>query len=151
MDSKELNKWHVAINIFHEGMPIGDFKNWMYKAKKVAAAIPYMTHYFMQERTDSLPKVHKQCSCSHSKSQEVVNNHLTCALGIKCKKCEYLLALEKADLLVEKIDEAKAWTCCMHMVWGEAQGKIFDDSEGFIVTVDDRMFWNNVYENLANG
>lgn len=149
MNGIELNNWHIAINIYNKPFGIGNSKAWMYKAKKIASAIPCMTHYFMQERTNTLPKIHQQCS--HSKPQEVINNHLTCALGKKCKNCQDLLALEKAELSPEKVDEAKAWTCCLHMIWEEAQGKNFDDSEGFIITVDDHMFWDSVYENLAQG
>ena len=147
MNDQELNKWHIAINVYHKQVELGNFKKWMYKAKNVASSIPYMTHYFMMERTENLPKTHQQCS--RSKPQEVINNHLTCALGIKCKNCEHLIALEKADILPEIIDKAKAWTCCMHIVWEKAQNKNFDDSEGFIVTVDDRMLWNTVHNSLA--
>lgn len=40
---------------------------------------------------------------------------------------------------------AKAWTCAAHIV--SSGGDVL--REGYLLTVDDRMYWDKVYENLA--
>lgn len=46
----------------------------------------------------------------------------------------------------EQRDWIKAWTCVGHILanGGDVAG------EGFIMTVDDRMYWDGVYESLAS-
>jgi len=75
----------------------------------------------------------------------VPENYLTCCQGTKCKECEYLLALDRAEITPEERDTAKAWTCTAHILseGGDISG------EGFITTVDDRMFWENVYASMS--
>jgi hypothetical protein len=43
------------------------------------------------------------------------------------------------------VDTAKAWTCAAHIV--STGGDTMN--EGFLLRVDDRMFWDNVYSSLA--
>ena len=75
----------------------------------------------------------------------VPENRLSCCLGVECRKCPELLALEKASLTPEQIDVAKAWTCVGHIAsqGGDPMKK------GYLLTVGDRMFWDNVYESLS--
>lgn len=143
-DSRINHAWHVAINRFAEGKHGKDRPSWLYTAKEVADEVPRLAYLFERERTGNLPKIHKQCSCCAP--VEVPENHLTCCLGKKCKECPFLLALEKAEMPPEAIDKAKAWTCATHIVQngGDMAG------EGFLMTVDDRMYWDNVYESLAS-
>jgi len=56
-----------------------------------------------------------------------------------------LLALEQCKVEPEDIDEIKSWTCSTHIMQ-ECGKKMVDTSEGFILTVDDRMFWDEVYK-----
>ncbi len=143
-DHDRQHEWHVAINQFNTDP--NNFQHWMYDAKRMSDEIPRLAILFRLERNAQLPDVHQQCS--HASQEPVVDNHLTYCLGVKCKECPFLLALGKAKLQPEGIDEIKAWTCAAHIL-SEKKNRSFDDSEGYILTVDDRMFWDNVYESLA--
>ena len=135
-------KWHEAINKFE-----GDYatqKDYMYDGKTAASESERLPILFKMEREGKLKKIHKQCSMS--KQEEVIDNHLTCCLGVECRKCPMLLALEKAELTPEQIDNTKSWTCIAHILMtdGDTAG------EGFILTTDDRMYWDSVYASLAD-
>ncbi len=65
---------------------------------------------------------------------------------MKTRECPHLLALEKIERCTPTdVDTAKAWTCAAHIVstGGDMMG------EGFLLRVDDRMFWDNVYASMA--
>lgn len=147
-----IHEWHVVINLLNfgkDGNATGnECKPWMYLAKAAADEVPRLTHLFKQEREQTLPAIHQQCS--HSEPEPVEDNHLTCCLGIKCLECPQLLALDKAKLELEQIDYTKAWTCVTHILYESGNNEnAFDSSEGFILRVDDRMFWDRIYSNLA--
>ena len=116
----------------------------MYAAKDLADEVPRMVMILGQERRGELSSTHRQCSMSADVPVE--DNHLTCCLGTECRKCPELLSLENAELSPEQIDAAKAWTCAAHIV---SQPHFVDTSEGFLLSVDDRMYWENTYTNLA--
>jgi hypothetical protein len=139
------HEWHVAINKHNEGkMGAKDFKSWMYEAKTMADEVPRMVLLFARERLGELPRTHKQCSMTASVPIPV--NNLKCCLGVKCAECPELLALDKIKLATpEDIDTAKAWTCAAHIV--SEGGDVA--REGYLLDVGDRMYWDNVYENLA--
>lgn len=139
-------EWHVSLNKYNQ---VGDdsFRHWMYEAKRLYSEIPRLPILFKRERKGELNKVHKQCS--FSEEQEVTDNHLTCCLGIECRKCPHLLALENAKAPPDDIDEIKAFTCISHILHESGKGHI-DTSEGYILTTDDRMYWQNVYESMSN-
>lgn len=142
-DRKFLHEWHVAINRFHDSRPHGEGSAWMYEAKDAADEIPRSAILFAAEREDRLPKVHQQCS--FSAPEPIAKNELTCCLGVKCAECPQLKAIESAKLAPEQIDLAKAWTCAIHIVSkGGDQAR-----EGYLLTTDDRMFWDRTYANLA--
>ena len=137
------HEWHVAINN-HVDNQQENRPRFMYEAKTVADEVPRMVMLFKLEREQILPSVHIQCS--RSKKMPIENNHLTCCLGVKTKECPHLLALEKIKRCKpEDIDSAKAWTCATHIIskGGDMAG------EGYLLTEGDRMYWNNVYENLS--
>lgn len=142
--NRELNyKWHVALNHYNN---VGkDFRSWMYDAKHMADEIARIAIWFMCERTGQLPVIHRQCS--QSQPVPIPENHLSCCLGQKCKECPHLLALEKAEVTLEQLDEMKAWTCTAHILFEKTQRSI-DDSEGYIMHEGDKMYWENVYSNL---
>jgi hypothetical protein len=97
------------------------------------------------ERDGKLKAQHRQCS--HSDVVPVPDNHLTCCLGVACRDCEFLKALDLGhEMTLEQRDEAKAFTCATHIIskGGDLAG------EGFILTTDDRMYWDNVYTSLAS-
>jgi len=142
LDPKVNHAWHVAINRHCTNHK--NYKPWMYEAKKMADEIPRIAHWFARERLGELPEIHRQCS--HSSAVPIQDNHLTCCLGVECRKCPALLALDQADLSPEQIDAAKAWTCAAHIL---SSGSGIDTSEGYIKTVGDQMFWENVYSSLA--
>ena len=146
LDHRTSQEWHVAINQFHwDGEKhTQPHRGWMYAGKDLADEVPRMVQILRDERTGKLPKLHQQCS--HSPTETIPDNHLTCCLGVECRKCPELLALEKAKLRPEQIDVAKAWTCAAHVM--SKRGSV-DTSEGFLLTVSDRMYWDRVYSSLA--
>ncbi|MDX2059901.1 MAG: hypothetical protein SFV24_18980, partial [Gemmatimonadales bacterium] len=143
--ARRRDRWHRAVNAFHwpaEG-PKRTHDKWMYEAMDMASEVERLPLLFRKEREGGLTKVHQQCSLSPT--EPVADNHLTCCLGIECRKCPQLLALESAELSPEEIDRAKAWTCVAHiaMSGGDPAG------EGYILTTDDRMFWDRTYASMA--
>ena len=145
-DRDLLYKWHVAINQFNNNGIAGTWQSWMYDAKNMINEIPRIAYWFGQERKGELPQIHQQCS--HSEPEQIIDNHLSCCLGVKCKECPFLLALEKAEVAPEQLDEMKAWTCAAHIL-SEKGKRMIDDTEGYILTVDDKMYWERVYESLS--
>lgn len=142
------HEWHVAVNRHGDdwrkaGNEWGAMR-FMYEAKKMADEVPRMVMLFKAEREKTLPQTHKQCSMQDA--VPVKDNHLSCCLGVKARECPHLLALEKIERVTpDDVDEAKAWTCAAHIVsrGGDTMG------EGYMLRVDDRMFWDNVYSSLA--
>jgi len=132
--------WHGAINNANRD---GEFKHWMYEAKKMADEVPRGAMLFGRERRGDLVKTHQQCSCS--KPAPVEDNHVRCALGKACRDCPYLKAIEASGLTPEQIDIAKAWTCAAHII--SEGGDVAN--EGYFLTNDDIMFWQRTHENLA--
>ena len=119
----------------------------MYLAKRAAEERPRLQRLFEMERSGDLPKLHRQCS--HSEVEKVVDNHLTCCLGVECRKCPELLALESMSPAGKPdIDYAKSWTCVGHILH-ESGKQLLDTSEGFILTTDDRIYWDCVYDSMA--
>lgn len=145
LDHRVSHEWHVAVNQFHDGK-IGspEWRRWMYEAKTLADEVPRMVLVLRLEREGKLLQKHRQCSMSAE--EPVQDNHLTCCLGVECRKCPELMALEKAKLEPVQIDVAKAWTCAAHIV--SSGGDVAN--EGFLLTTDDRMYWDNVYESLSS-
>lgn len=140
------HEWHVSINRYSDKIrkEKKEHPSFMYNAKIMADEVPRMIMLFKLEREDTLPKTRKQCS--HQEAVPVKDNHLTCCLGIKCKECQELLALESIERCTPKdIDTAKAWTCAAHIAsrGGDFMG------EGYLITVDDRIYWDKVHRNLA--
>lgn len=142
------HEWHVAVNRHSDewrkaGKKWGDMR-FMYEAKSMADEVPRMVMLFRQERENALPQTHKQCSLQAA--VPVKDNHLSCCLGVKTRDCPHLLALEKLDRCEPAdSDTAKAWTCAAHIV---SQGGDHMN-EGYLLRVNDRMFWDNVYASLA--
>jgi hypothetical protein len=148
MDHRFDHNWHVALNDYSTPMlGTGENVHWMYEAKHAAQESARLPLLFAMERKGELPTIHKQCSMSAP--EEVADNRLTCCLGKECRNCEHLLALDSADLPGELIDQAKAWTCVSHILHECGKGMI-DTSEGYILTVSDQMYWENVYSSLAS-
>lgn len=142
---KMSQQWHYAVNTLHDGKvgKAGEWRSWMYEAMTVFQEVPRLALILGNERRGELSKLHRQCS--HSPTEPVPDNHLTCCLGVECRKCPELLALETAKLPPEEIDEAKAWTCATHILMSGGDPA----KEGYLMTTDDRMFWDRTYQNMA--
>lgn len=148
-DRDFTHRWHVAINqfMFHGPDPkwTRDFSQhrWMYDAKTAVDEVPRLRMLFEMERTGKLRQVHQQCS--HSAPEPIPENVLTCCLGVKCRECPALQGLDKMEGAPEEIDTAKAWTCVAHILskGGDVAG------EGYILTTDDRMYWDRLHASLA--
>lgn len=162
--------WHVEINQYEvpfghdrptrHGDPARDGKGFMYDAKHTADEVPRLALLFGMERQGKLQKIHRQCSRDRE-GQEVVDNHLTCCLGVECRACPHLAVIDKVQtrrnysvqpsmevsITDEERDVMKAWTCATHILMRGGDKA----NEGYILTTDDRMYWNNVYASLAEG
>lgn len=139
------HEWHVAINRHCEGKHGEERPSFMYDAKEMADEVPRMAYILRQERNGKLPQQHQQCS---HQPVEQIENELTCCLGVKCRECPHLLALEKAERMTpEQIDVAKAWTCAAHIMskGGDTM------REGYILSTSDRIYWDRVHESLSQG
>lgn len=144
MDHDLNHRWHVALN---RGSALADFRSWsfMYEAKNAAEELPRLALLFRLEREGKLATAMR--SCSHSEPVAVPENHLACCLGTVCRECPFLRALDAAELSDAERDYAKAWTCVTHIIASGGDTA----REGYIMTVDDRMFWDNLYASLAGG
>jgi hypothetical protein len=142
------HEWHAAVNRHSEAWRL-EGKEWgamrfMYEAKTMADEVPRMAMLFRQERENALPQTHQQCS--QQAPVPVKDNHLSCCLGVKTRECKHLLALEKIERCTpDDVDAAKAWTCAAHIV-SQGGDRM---NEGYLLRVDDRMFWDNVHASLA--
>lgn len=159
--------WHVALNQYdapwdHDGEEADPLKgkSFMYEAKRVADEVPRLALLFGRERRGELPQIHHQCSHDRA-GQPVPDNHLTCCLGVECRKCPHLAAIDRVttgrDYTVrpsveipipdEQRDVMKAWTCATHILMrGGDRAR-----EGYILTTDDTLYWQNLYASLAAG
>lgn len=144
-DPEFIQRWHTALNRYIRPQ---DFVPWMYLAKTAADEVERLTMLFGMEREGKLPTVHHQCS-HDTQGTPVVDNHLTCALGVACRACGYLQTFDGRELKPDEQDRAKAWTCVTHILTETAGPNGFDTSEGFVVTEDDKMYWSHVYESWA--
>ena len=147
LDHTFSDHWHRALNNFNPGS--FNPHHWMYEAKAAADEVPRMAMLFAMERQGQLAKTHHQCS-HDIEGTPVTDNHLICCLGTACRECPFLLSLDKMDTTPENIDVAKAWTCAAHILSEKAKpDSNFDTSEGYLLTVDDKMYWSNLYSSLA--
>ena len=135
------HRWHVGLN------HASDHTSWMYEAKNAAQEVPRLALLFSRERRCQLPALHVQCATCAPIPEAVPDNHLTCCLGTECRACPHLAVLDAADLGDEERDVAKAWTCVTHIIRkGGDRAR-----EGYLLTVDDRMYWDNLYRSLRGG
>lgn len=141
------HEWHVAVNAHAQACREGgqEWPRFMYEAMDARHEVPRLTAIIGMERRGELTRTHQQCSLTPV--EPVADNHLSCCLGVECRKCPHLLALDSAKLTPEQIDEAKAWTCVSHILMSGGDTA----NEGFLLTVDDRMFWDNTHESMARG
>ena len=145
MTSEERHAWHASINKHQDKTNWRNHEatKWMYEAKEMSSEVPRLALLFRMQREGKLAKTHRQCS--HAEHEPVPGNHLTCCLGVKCHECPELMALDFMEASPESIDEAKAWTCATHIAFKGGDWA----REGYLLTVDDRMYWDRVYSNLA--
>lgn len=121
------HEWHGAINAFSQSSGY-DAAKVMYLAKRAADEVPRMILLFESERQGKLPQAFKMCGHDPRPADPLPDNHLRCHLGVECRKCPYLLAIDAASMTPEAKDEAKAWTCATHII----AEKPNDYIEGFV-------------------
>ena len=138
------HEWHVALNKYNSPKMGEDYQHWMYEAKAAALEVERIARVFKAEREGTLKKLHKQCSMSEP--VELKENFTTCALGQKCRECPHLIAIAAAKMPIEQVDMAQAWTCVGHILIELGKWPYIDTSEGFILTEDDKLFWQTMYK-----
>lgn len=113
------HEWHVAINAEsdrrrEQGL---EWPRMMYSAESISDEVPRMVLLFQYERERGMPTHFKMCGHDPRPAKPLPDNHLRCALGHECRKCEYLAAIDRAERMTpEAKDEAKAWTCATHFL-----------------------------------
>lgn len=130
------HQWHVAINAFSSASGF-DAARVMYLAKRTADEVPRMVLLFESERLGTLPGAFKMCGHDPRPADPLPDNHLRCHLGVECRKCPYLLAIDAANMTPEAKDEAKAWTCATHIL---TESKPDDYIESFVDDKSDAAF-----------
>ncbi len=123
-------EWHRACNRESEKCRI-EGKEWpriLYSAMKVSDEVPRMVLLFQREREQGMPASYKMCAHDPSPPTPLQDNHLYCALGKECRRCEYLAAIDRSESMTsEAKDEAKAWTCATHFLL-ESKPDVFFES-----------------------
>ena len=151
--SRDANQvWHEWFNKQESHDPT------MYAFKDMLLELPRLPLLFRGQRENTLPKKHKPCSLS--KPIEVKGDKLKCCLGEDTRECPILKGLEgyvasrkkPYDIPAEEVDKLKAATCCWHILKETNMGRKhkYDTTEGYILTEEDRMYWDNVYRNLSD-
>lgn len=140
------HEWHVAINAYaaSDAFPKpadGRSKDWprmMYAAKAISDEVPRMVLLFERERTTGMPSTYKMCAHDPRPATPLPDNHLACALGQECRKCQHLAAIDRSERMTpEAKDEAKAWTCATHFLL-ESKPDVF--FEGILHDKSDAAF-----------
>jgi hypothetical protein len=122
-------EWHRACNAegnrqYAQG---GKWPRVMYNALKISDEVPRMTMLFKLEREHAMPSSFKLCAHDPRPATPLPDNHLRCALGVECRRCEYLAAIDRSDSMTpEAKDEAKAWTCATHFLLESPPDVSFD-------------------------
>lgn len=124
-------EWHRAINAHGEderyfpkppmlnGVATAnrDWPRMMHTAKRISDEVPRMVLLFQYEREGPLRDSFKMCAHDPRPATPMPDNHLACALGVQCRKCPHLLAIDRSETMTpEAKDEAKAWTCATHFL-----------------------------------
>lgn len=164
--------WHVWMNSFAtEDQAAGrDFPHSLYEFKSLLDFLEWGPHRLEQAFTDKLPATHKQCS--HAAVESIPHNTLKCCLGTECVKCEILIGIKSKfdeerqrecgnlgkfyeDIPDSEMYRCMANTCAWHIykkVTKGAEGFAgIDTTEGHLMDVSDRMFWDRVYESMSPG
>jgi hypothetical protein len=139
-----FHNWHVAINgcVKEHGFEGNEV---LYEAKSAAAELPRIAYIFGKERRGELSAVHQQCS--HTAPVPIAENYLMCCLGKRCGECPMLKGIEQMKGTDAEKDLAKAFTCVAHIISEGGDPA----NEGYIMDLGDRMFWTNMYSNMADG
>lgn len=111
--------WHSAINAESDRLRKdgAEFPHMLYAAKKISDEVPRMVLLFQYERERGVPESYKMCDHDPRPATPLKDNHLRCALGVECRKCPHLAAIDRSERMTpEAKDEAKAWTCATHFL-----------------------------------
>lgn len=112
-------EWHRAINAESRRLQdIGEaWPRMMYHAKQISDEVPRMVLLFQYERERGMQQTFKMCAHDPRPATQLVDNHLRCGLGVECRKCPHLAAIDRSTTMTpESKDEAKAWTCATHFL-----------------------------------
>jgi hypothetical protein len=152
--------WHWWINSLPKDGPAGcPHKRHLYGFKSALESLGYFETYLRSAFTDSLRQTHQQCSLQ---APEAIpsKNAVHCALGKCVTECPILLSLKesfekhhdgyyKERVPAEALYELMARTCAWHMLMEEIDGRLIDWNEGAMQDQSDRIFWDRVYDSLA--
>jgi hypothetical protein len=154
--------WHVWLNRRNTA---GQFDHSMYEFKSMLQFLAYGHEQIEKAFTGNLRTIHRQCS--HSLTEKIPCNKLSCAFGTDVTKCEILVSIKttfqaererecgKLGKHYDSVPDSEMYrvmanTCAWHMFTEPLKnGTFLDTSEGWLTDVSDRMFWDRVYSSLA--
>lgn len=158
--------WHVWMNKRNEGRAgSDDWEHSTYEFKNLIDWLQYGHERIASAFEDRLPKTHRQCSLSEAEA--VPQNVLKCCLGEDVTTCQILASLRKTigeyreqpfyrDFSDADLYRLMSFTCGWHIFTtavGVPKKHQFhcDTSEGYMLDVTDRMFWDRVYSSMSMG
>lgn len=162
--------WHVWINHRQDERRGLEWEHSLYEFKSMLQFLTYGRKQIQKAFTGNLPKTHRQCSrCA---PEPIPNNHLSCCLGQEVTTCPILTSLKAtveeqrtritpfdgkahyANVTDEHLYRLMAQTCAWHIYHEACNIKdertfYVDTSEGYLMSVSDRMFWDRIYNSLS--
>ncbi len=164
--------WHVWMNEFSkaEREAKRPWPHSLYEFKSLLDFLQWGGKRIEDAFTGKLDKTHKPCS--YSPTEPIKENRLKCCLGVDVTGCPILASLKatfdeqrqrECGSLGKFYDEVPdsemyhrmANTCAWHIYKGVTQGSEgfhgIDTTEGHLMDVGDRMFWDRVYDSMRAG
>lgn len=155
--------WHAWINRQNDIKGGEDWDHSLYEFKNVFQFLEYGHKQIADAFEGRLRTTHRQCS--HQAAVEIKENSLRCACqGVDVTKCPMLLGIKEVfeehkgrnehyDIPVEFLYRTMAKTCAWHSLKIALKignsGMGCDLSEGILCDESDRMYWRNLYDNMA--
>lgn len=172
-ESNAEHIWHVWINKRQSELRAADpehhHEHTLYEFKGLLQFLRYGHNSLKEAFEGKLREKHQQCS--RQLPVPILNNKLSCCLGKEVTTCNILLSLkatfEQEHQRVYPFNGKKAYeslpadalyilmsrTCGWH-IYKESCGATegwhgIDSSEGYLMDVSDRMFWDRVYRSMS--
>jgi len=162
--------WHVWMNHFADEESRSGKKrpHSLYEFKSLLQFLEWGWKRLQDAYLGKLAVTHQQCS--QSTPEPITQNYLKCCLGVDVTKCDILLSLKStfeaernrecgqlgkyySNVSDEQMYRKMANVCAWHIYKGVTKGSEgfngIDTTEGHLMDVGDRMFWDRTYASMA--